>query len=586
MNEHLSPLLWRGHEPPDYVAVFNWRQRNLLKLRAAIEHGPRLKDGTSVAMFGAKSYYADNPADFVEHWCMTYDPRNAGTKVPTLLPFVPFQRQRELVEFLHALIKGQQSGLIEKARDMGATWIACAFSVWLWLYHPGAAIGWGSRKQDLVDQLGDPKSIFEKIRQTILMLPREFLPAGFVPGKHMTSMRVINPENGSSIVGEVGDNIGRGGRTLIYFKDESAHYEHPESIEAALGDNTNVQVDISSVNGLGNVFHRRAEAAISWSPGMVMEPGNTYKFILDWRDHPQKTEEWHEGRRKKAESDGLIHVFEQEVNRNYSAAVSGVIIPARFVRSCIDAHKLIPGMDVGKWGAAIDPADEGGDKHAAGARKNVVLKYADHWGEGDTGETTRKCVGLFRPYLKTQPRLDVQYDAPGVGAGVKSEANRLAKLPDSDPEKMPKGMKFIAWNGGGHDGHSVLNPDEKVEPDGDANSPINKEFFANVKAQAWWSMRRRCEKTHLIVTAIKAGTTPPVYSVDELVSIDSEALGPAITRQLEKELSQPVRKKDIVSTKITVDKKPPGTISPNLGDMTVMLYFPMPEEGYDWAAAM
>jgi hypothetical protein len=54
--------------------------------------------------------------------------------------------------------------------------------------------------------------------------------------------------------GEAGDNIGRGGRTLVYFKDESAHYEHPDLIEAALGDNTNVQIDISSVNGLGNVL--------------------------------------------------------------------------------------------------------------------------------------------------------------------------------------------------------------------------------------------------------------------------------------------------------------------------------------------
>jgi hypothetical protein len=60
----------------------------------------------------------------------------------------------------------------------------------------------------------------------------------------------------STATGEAGDNIGRGGRTLGYFKDESAHYEHRDLIEAALGDNTNVQIDISSVNGLGNVFHR------------------------------------------------------------------------------------------------------------------------------------------------------------------------------------------------------------------------------------------------------------------------------------------------------------------------------------------
>ncbi|WP_198932413.1 hypothetical protein, partial [Brucella sp. CMUL 015] len=149
---------------------------------------------------------------------------------------------------------------------MGATVAASAFSVWLWLYWPGAAIGFGSRKEDLVDRLGDPKSIFDKLRSCIRNLPSDlFWPKGFHPDKHMTYMKIINPSNGATIAGEAGDNIGRGGRTLIYFKDESAHYERPELIEAALGDNTNVQIDISSVNGMGNVFHRRRMAGFEWN---------------------------------------------------------------------------------------------------------------------------------------------------------------------------------------------------------------------------------------------------------------------------------------------------------------------------------
>ena len=51
-------------------------------------------------------------------------------------------------------------------------------------------------------------------------------------------MRIVNPQTGASITGESGDNIGRGGRKLCYFKDESAWYERPEKIEAALADNT------------------------------------------------------------------------------------------------------------------------------------------------------------------------------------------------------------------------------------------------------------------------------------------------------------------------------------------------------------
>jgi len=104
---------------------------------------------------------------------------------------------------------------------MGATWICCAFSVWLYLFHPGSAVGWGSRKEQLVDKLGDPDSIFEKNRILLQYTPFWFLPRGFNDQKHMSYMKIINPETRSSVTGEAGDNIGRGGRKLIYFKDEA-----------------------------------------------------------------------------------------------------------------------------------------------------------------------------------------------------------------------------------------------------------------------------------------------------------------------------------------------------------------------------
>jgi phage terminase large subunit len=219
-------------------------------------------------------------------------------------------------------------------RDLGLR----RLSVWLWLFWPGAAVGWGSRKEDLVDKIGDPKSVFDKIRKTIDYLPRELLPAGFDRKAHMAFMKVVNPETDASITGEAGDNIGRGGRTLVYFKDESAHYERPEAIEAALGDNTRVQIDISSVNGPGNVFYRRREAGIEWEPALSIPKGKTRVFVMDWREHPAKDQAWYDARKRKAEDDGLQHVFAQEVDRNYFAAVEGVIIPAEYVASAIDAH--------------------------------------------------------------------------------------------------------------------------------------------------------------------------------------------------------------------------------------------------------
>jgi len=502
---------------------------------------------------GADAYYSTRPKAFISHWCVTYDPRLAGSGRPAKLPFLLFPRQEDMIDWLLALLAGEENGLLEKARDMGATWLACAFSVWLWKYRRGSAVGWGSRKEALVDKLGDPDSIFEKMRMIIDALPGALQPHGFARADHMTYMKIINPENGATITGEAGDNIGRGGRKLIYFKDESAHYERPEKIEAALADNTRVQIDFSSVNGLGNVFHRKREAGKDWAGETDLERGRTSVFVMDWRDHPGKTQDWYDTRRQSAIDNGLLHIFAQEVERNYAAAVEGTIIPAEWVRSAIDAHIKLGFTDAGPWGAALDVADGGGDTNALAGRKGVVLRHADNWGARDTGVTTRKAV----EFCSDKGHVDLQYDCIGVGAGVKAEANRL-----EEEELLPPYMSFVPWNAGA----AVQDPDAHVIPE-DRDSPTNRDFFRNFKAQAMWSLRGRFERTHRAVTeGIR-------YDPDTLISIDSKI---PLLRQIEKELSQPTATKDPITGKMMVDKTPEGTRSPNLADAIVMAYNPLP----------
>lgn len=526
---------------PDYLKIITWRNSQLI----AFEEDPRLAHA-------AKVYYRHNPVDFIEHWMSTYDPRNAGSEKPSKMPFVLFDKQREMVKYLYQLIKSNDNGLIEKARDMGATWVCCAVSVHLFLFHDGAAVGWASRKEQLVDKIGDPDSIFEKMRMIFRSIPPVFLPDGFDEGT-MGYMKIINPVNSSTITGEAGDNIGRGGRSLIVFKDEAAHYVRPEKIEAALADNTNVQIDISSVNGLGNVFHRRREAGEEWNGEVIA--GKTNVFVMDWRDHPLKTQAWYDQRKAKATEEGMLHVFAQEVDRNYSASVEGVLIPAEWVTSAIDAHIKLGFDDDGGYVAGLDVADAGVDKNAQALRKGVVLRSVDEWSARDTAITARKSVELLQG--KT---VSVQYDCIGVGAGVKSETNRL-----KDDGIMPKELTYVAWNAGA----SVLNPDDHVIKDergrDDKESPINKDFYTNLKAQAGWQLRLRFERTH------KAVTEGAKHDSEKLISLDSTM---PLIRKLQKELSQATVSKG-TKMKLLIDKSPDGTRSPNLADAVAMCFFPV-----------
>lgn len=539
MADPVSPT-W----PPDYVSTYQWRVQTLARMR---------DDPTVLA--GALEYYRTNPAEFIDHWCDTYDPRNAGTDKPVMMPMRFFKRQREFIAFLEACRKGEGHGLVEKCRDMGATFCSCGYSVWMWRFLPGSATGWGSRKEELVDRLGDPKSVFEKIRTIVTRLPREFLPSGYMPREHSSYMRLINPETGATITGEAGNNIGRGGRTSMYFKDESAHYEQPELIEAALADNTRVQIDISSVNGLGNVFHRRRESGSEWFPGAAVSQVHSNVFVMDWRDHPEKTQHWYDLRYAKAEADGLLHVLAQEVDRNYAASVTGSVIPLEWIRAAIDADAKLGWDDSGAWAAGLDVADNDGtgDRNAAAGRKGPVLKFADEWGDRDTAVTARRAIEL----VQDLGECAIQYDCIGVGSGVKAETNRLM-----DEGDMPDGVRLIAWDAGA----APQNPDDHVIPD-DEETPLNRDYFANLKAQGWWELRRRFEKTWRAVTQGR------VYPQDEMISLPSSL--PRL-RQIEKELAQPTIKRG-ANMKMVIDKTPKGTKSPNIGDAVMMAYWPIEE---------
>jgi phage terminase large subunit len=99
-------------------------------------------------------------------------------------------------------------------------------------------------------------------------------------------------------------------------------------------------------------------------------------------------------------SDLAKHVFRQEVDRNYAASVEGVVIPAEWVKSAIDAHIKLgfeehPRDDCY---AGLDVADGGGDRNALAVREGVTLRSVEQWGERDTGVTTRKALDGVQAY--------------------------------------------------------------------------------------------------------------------------------------------------------------------------------------------
>jgi phage terminase large subunit len=363
------------YKHPNYDPVFIERCNRLKRLR-----------GEKSLIDPLKSYYRDHPADFIHDWGCTSDPRNAEVGLPVVIPFLLFDRQREYIDWLLVRWRNREDGLVEKSRDMGVSWLSCAFGVWMWLFHPSTVVGFGSRKEEYVDKIGDPKSLFAKIRQFVALLPTEFRPAGYEEKSHALYMRIINPENGSAIIGEAGSNIGRGNRTSIYFKDESAFYEQPELVDAALSQTSNCKIDVSTPNGNGNPFYRKRHA------------GKIPVFSFHWTQDPRKGQGWYDKQREILDP----VILAQEVDLDYNASVADAFV---------DGDKVSRAQQVGP-----------GDVHGYG--QWIVGIDAAHYGDDET-------VVHFRKGRLNLPQIHLRgVDGPTLSAKIIDECYKLARSGD------------------------------------------------------------------------------------------------------------------------------------------------------------
>lgn len=479
-----------------------------------------------------KAHYKNNHIDLINDWGVTYDPRNDGIIKPKLMPFILWKRQKELIEWLVWMRENKQRGIIDKARGVGATWVFSANCVCDWLLEDGYSAGIGSRKADLVDRAGDQGSIFEKIGMFINNLPVFLRPKNYDSSKCDFYMRILNPGNGSTITGESGSNIGRGGRTSIYGVDEAAFTENEESIEASLSENTDCQIDISTHNGTNTLFFEKSE---SYKDKNI--------FVMEWTANETRDQTWYNNKKAEKESVGLGHIFAQEVDRNPGATLQNVVIPKIWVDAAIDAHLKLDLNWHGRKISGLDVADDGSDFNAQIIRDGFIIEYAENWSynDSDTAITTRKAIDN----CKTFNCLELNYDAIGVGSGVKATSNELYRA-----NKLK--IRFNPFKGS----ERVDNPDTRLVR---TDRTTNKQVYSNLKAQYWWLLRIAFENTY------KAINRQP-FNRDNIISLSSKIKN---LTQLKRELSQAQFEHNQAGL-IRIKKSPDGKKSPNIADSLVI----------------
>ena len=222
---------------------------------------------------------------FINAFVMTYhqhevDPKTGKRIEPinTHNPFVTWEVQDDLCNLFEQCLRKAEDILVNKSRDMGASWLCIAFMHWLWLFRDDAQLLEMSRTEDYVDKAGNMKAMFQRHDYINQWLPDWMLPPAVgYREKHRSKMHMLNSYNGSCIDGEsTTEHAGSGDRRLVVLLDEFAKVENGALMRSATRDVALMRIVNSTVAGPGTEYSK-------WK-----NDGTIKVFPLMYWDHPDK----------------------------------------------------------------------------------------------------------------------------------------------------------------------------------------------------------------------------------------------------------------------------------------------------------
>jgi len=240
-------------ESPEHAATLHTREEWLTWIR---------KDPSS-RVAALKRYYRNGHIDaFIDSWGMTSNPKLANAGRAVSIPFRLWPKQRELIAWMWRHYRESTPAVCGKAREVGCSWLAMAFSASLCALFDNVVVGVVASTEDKLDSTDDPSPTLPKAREFLRHLPVEFRGGYDDTQNTSTYLKIRFPETKSMIRGWTGKTAGRGGRAAMVIVDEAAFFEQPQALDAALSAVSECRLDFSSANGTANPFFEKVSSGL------------------------------------------------------------------------------------------------------------------------------------------------------------------------------------------------------------------------------------------------------------------------------------------------------------------------------------
>lgn len=220
---------------------------------------------------------------FVNTFVWQYNPNAIGKSSTSVGPFITWDLQEDLVRVVLDCISERRDLVIEKSREMGASWLCIIVILWLFLFHDDKQFICISRNEKAVD---DPSrnSLFSKIDYILKRLPEWIADKGREgEGKIVRrSMSFINEDNGSEIVGDATTKKATvGGRATAIFIDEYAKIEQDWKILTHTASTSGCRIFNSTHEGTNTAFFDLCKQSQDGAD-------HVRRFVMHWSQHPDK----------------------------------------------------------------------------------------------------------------------------------------------------------------------------------------------------------------------------------------------------------------------------------------------------------
>ena len=217
-----------------------------------------------------------DPAFFIDEFCEIDDAQGAGDGGGTMA-FRLWPAQKGVVWSFFA----ERLVLILKARQLGISWISCAYALWLCLFAPGKVVLLFSKGQDDANELlRRVKVLYERLPEWM----RDALPQ--IVTSNTTKLEFNNESRIESLPAT--QSAGRGRTASLVILDEAAFLQWATTLYTALKpviDGGGQFIILSTANGLGNLFHRL------WTKAKKGQ-NKFFCIFLPWFVRPGRTADW------------------------------------------------------------------------------------------------------------------------------------------------------------------------------------------------------------------------------------------------------------------------------------------------------